>query len=157
MNDPFENAQRQLRTCANRIHLPKAVVDRLAVPAKLLTVSLPVVMDDGTTRMFTGYRSQHNNARGPYKGGIRFHPNVSESEVKALAMWMTWKCSIADIPYGGGKGGVIVDPHELSKGELERLSRAYARAIADDIGEDKDIPAPDVNTDGQTMAWMLEE
>src|SRR5258706_16087257 len=149
MNDPFSNAQLQLRTVADLIHLPEAVVSQLAVPHKLLTLSLPVVMDDGNTRIFTAFRSQHNNARGPYKGGIRFHPNVSESEVKALSMWMTWKCSIADLPYGGGKGGIIVDPHKLSPSELERLSRAYARAIADDIGEDKDIPAPDVNTDGQ--------
>lgn len=157
MNDPFSNAKQQLRSVAQILHLPPAVVEQLEVPTKLITVSLPVVMDDESVKVFTGYRSQHNNARGPYKGGIRFHPGVSESEVKALSLWMTWKCAIADIPYGGSKGGVIVDPKQLSKKELERLSRAYARAITDDIGEDKDVPAPDVSTDGQIMAWMLDE
>lgn len=157
MTDPFSNAQAQVRQLASIVKLDKNKVEELLVPRKLITLSLPVKMDDGGTRLFLGFRSQHSNARGPYKGGIRFHKNVSESEVKALSMWMTWKCAIADIPYGGSKGGVVVDPRTLSKTELERLSRVYAKAIADDIGEDRDVPAPDVNTDGQVMAWMLDE
>lgn len=157
MSDPYANAVSQLDQIAELLRLDAAKVKQLRVPKRLVTVSIPVVMDAGGTQVFTGFRSQHNNARGPYKGGIRFHPNVSESEVKALSMWMTWKCSVANIPYGGAKGGVIVDPRKLSKGELERLSRGYARSIADVIGEDKDIPAPDVNTVPQIMEWMLEE
>jgi glutamate dehydrogenase/leucine dehydrogenase len=157
MTDPFSNAQTQLHQVANIIKVDQGALARLEVPKKLVTVNLSVVMDNGSTKVFKGFRSQHDDARGPYKGGIRFHPNVSESEVKALSMWMTWKCAIADIPYGGAKGGVIVDPRELSEAELERLSRAYVRAIADDIGEDKDVPAPDVNTGGQIMTWMLDE
>ncbi len=157
MTDPFSNAQTQLRQVANILKMDDSDLSQLEVPQKLVTVSLPVKMDDGSIKLFTGFRSQHDNARGPYKGGIRFHPNVSESEVKALSMWMTWKCAIADIPYGGAKGGVIVDPRKLSKKELENLSRLYARAIADEIGEDKDVPAPDVNTDGEIMSWMLDE
>lgn len=156
MNDPFSNAQAQLQSVADLMSLPKGAVAALSVPTKLVTVSLPIVMDNGETKVFTAYRSQHSNARGPYKGGIRFHPGVTESEVKALSMWMTWKCAIADIPYGGAKGGIILDPKSMSKTELEKVSRAYARAIADDIGEDKDVPAPDVNTDGTIMMWMLD-
>lgn len=157
MTDPFSNAQTQLHQVAGIIKVDEGALARLEVPKKLVTVNLAVLMDNGSTKVFKGFRSQHDDARGPYKGGIRFHPNVSESEVKALSMWMTWKCAIADIPYGGAKGGVIVDPKELSEAELERLSRAYVRAIADDIGEDKDVPAPDVNTGGQIMTWMLDE
>lgn len=157
MQDPYANAKLQLNSVAGLISLPPAQVEVLSVPNKFITVWLPIRMDDGTTKIFTGFRSQHNNSRGPYKGGIRFHPNVSQSEVKALSMWMTWKCSIADIPYGGAKGGVIVDPKSLSASELERLSRAYARALAPDIGELVDVPAPDVNTDGRVMMWMLSE
>jgi glutamate dehydrogenase/leucine dehydrogenase len=114
-------------------------------------------MDNGMVKVFKGFRSQHNNARGPYKGGIRFHPAVTKDEVMALSCWMTWKCAVADLPYGGAKGGVVVGPAKLSKKELERLSRAYARAIAPIIGPKIDIPAPDVNTDAQIMAWMLKE
>src|SRR3989339_99187 len=114
-------------------------------------------MDNGKIKVFTGFRSQYNNARGPYKGGIRYHQNVSLSEVKALSAWMTWKCSVAGIPYGGGKGGIIVNPKELSIGELERLSRGYIRAIWQFIGSDVDIPAPDINTTPQIMAWMVDE
>jgi len=116
-----------------------------------------VLMDSGELKMFTGYRSQHNNALGAYKGGIRFHPNVSESEVKALSMWMSWKCAAVDLPLGGGKGGIIVDPKNLSTSELEKLSRGYVGAIYEIIGEDRDVPAPDVNTDGRIMQWMLAE
>src|SRR5258708_1534763 len=157
MTDPYTNAVAQLEEVASILKLSDSMVARLKIPNRVVHVAIPVVMDDGEVRTFLGFRSQHNNARGPYKGGIRFHPGVSESEVKALSLWMTWKCAIADIPYGGGKGGVIVNPKELSVGELERLSRGYALAIADIIGEDKDVPAPDVNTDGQIMAWMLDE
>ncbi|HSW89548.1 MAG TPA: Glu/Leu/Phe/Val dehydrogenase [Patescibacteria group bacterium] len=157
MTDPFVSAQTQLQELAAILQLDPNIVARLREPERIVKLALAVKMDDGHTKMFTGYRSQHNNARGPYKGGIRFHPQVSESEVKALSMWMTWKCAIANIPYGGGKGGVIVDPKTLSASELERLCRAYARGIADVIGEEKDVPAPDVNTGSKEMEWMLDE
>lgn len=157
MTDQYTNAVTQLKAVASLLNLNAEIVDQLATPNRLLAFTLPIKMDNGSTKVFVGYRSQHNNARGPYKGGIRFHPNVSESEVKALSMWMTWKCAVADIPYGGGKGGIIVDPKTLSTAELERLSRAFVGRIADAIGEDKDVPAPDVNTDPQIMAWMIDE
>jgi len=128
----------------------------LANPKRVLLVSLPVKMDDGKIKVFAGFRSQHNDARGPYKGGIRYHPQVSIDEVKALSMWMTWKCAIADIPYGGGKGGIICDPKSMSPGELERLTRRYAYAISDIIGPHTDIPAPDVYTGGKEMAWIMD-
>jgi glutamate dehydrogenase len=123
----------------------------------VVEVSIPVRMDDGSVRVFTGYRAQHNNAIGPTKGGIRFHPNVTADEVKALATWMTFKCAVVGIPYGGAKGGIAVNPKELSKDELERLSRGFIDAIYEEIGPNKDIPAPDVNTNSQIMAWMLDE
>jgi len=157
MLDPFTNALTQLAKVAKLIKLDDEMLCRLNKPDKLLTVSIPVKMDDGIVKVFTGYRSQYNNARGPYKGGIRYHQDVCESEVKALSAWMTWKCSIAGIPYGGGKGGIIVDPKNLSQSELERLSRGYIRAIWQFIGPDIDIPAPDVNTTSQIMAWMVDE
>lgn len=156
MNDPFVSAQTQLKDVAALIKLPADDLAQLLEPERILMVQIPVKMDDGHTQMFTGYRSQHNNSRGPYKGGIRFHPNVSLPEVKALSMWMTWKCAIADIPFGGGKAGVIVDPKKLSDGELERLTRGFGQKIAAIIGEDIDVPAPDVNTDGRIMNWMRE-
>lgn len=157
MSDPYEDAVASVQAVAAPLGLKPEQIARLTHHNRLTQVHLPIKLDDGTTVLFTGFRAQHNNARGPYKGGIRFHPGVSESEVKALSMWMTWKCAVADIPFGGGKGGVIVDPHALSKSELERLSRAYARAIAPIIGPDIDVPAPDVNTDPQIMEWMLSE
>jgi len=157
MNNPFENAQKQIEKVTKHLKIDKDILEQLMWPQRILEVHFPVEMDDGSKRMFTGFRSQHNNARGPYKGGIRFHPNVSKDEVMALSTWMTWKCAVAGIPYGGGKGGVIVDPNILSKTELERLSRGYIRAIARFIGDQVDVPAPDVNTDGQIMAWMLDE
>lgn len=157
MNDPYANALVQLQEVSSLLNLSPSTVEILSTPNRLVTLSFPVLMDDGSVAVFTGFRSQHNNARGPYKGGIRFHPQVSESEVKALSMWMTWKCAIANIPYGGGKGGVIVDPKKLSSSELERVARAYIQGIAPIIGEDTDIPAPDVNTDGKVMDWMLSE
>ncbi len=157
--NPFENAMAQLAKAAFFVHdsAAKEKVEILKQPQRILNVTIPVKMDDGKIRIFQGYRVQHDNSRGPYKGGIRFHPHVSMDEVKALAFWMAMKCAIADLPLGGGKGGIIVDPKILSVGELERLSRGYARAIADCIGPDKDVPAPDVNTTGQIMGWMVDE
>jgi glutamate dehydrogenase (NAD(P)+) len=154
--NPFEVALKQLDEAAKLIKLDKGLHQVLAHPKRVLTVSLPVRMDSGEVRVFTGYRSQHNDARGPYKGGIRYHPQVSIDEVKALSMWMTWKCAVADIPYGGGKGGIICNPKEMSNGELERMTRRYAYAIADIIGPHTDIPAPDVYTGGKEMAWIMD-
>ncbi|HEX2013599.1 MAG TPA: Glu/Leu/Phe/Val dehydrogenase dimerization domain-containing protein, partial [Nitrososphaera sp.] len=147
--NPFEVALKQLDEAAKLIKLDRGLHQVLASPKRVLTVSLPVKMDNGEIHVFTGYRSQHNDARGPYKGGIRYHPQVSIDEVKALSMWMTWKCAVADIPYGGGKGGIICNPKEMSDGELERMTRRYAYAIADIIGPHTDIPAPDVYTGGK--------
>jgi glutamate dehydrogenase (NAD(P)+) len=154
--NPFEVALKQLDEAAKLINLDKGLQQVLANPKRILTVSLPIRMDNGEIHVFTGYRSQHNDARGPYKGGIRYHPQVSIDEVKALSMWMTWKCAIADIPYGGGKGGIICNPKEMSEGELERLTRRYAYGIADIIGPHTDIPAPDVYTGGKEMAWIMD-
>ncbi len=154
--NPFEVALKQLDEAAKIIKLDKGLHQVLAHPKRVLTVSLPVKMDNGEIRVFTGFRSQHNDARGPYKGGIRYHPQVTVDEVKALSMWMTWKCAVADIPYGGGKGGIICNPKEMSNGELERLTRRYAYAIADIIGPHTDIPAPDVYTGGKEMAWIMD-
>ncbi|WP_435531369.1 Glu/Leu/Phe/Val family dehydrogenase [Pseudoneobacillus rhizosphaerae] len=129
----------------------------LKEPLRMLTVRIPVRMDDGSVKIYTGYRAQHNDAVGPTKGGVRFHPEVDEEEVKALSMWMSLKCGIVDLPYGGGKGGIICDPRTMSMGELERLSRGYVRAISQIVGPTKDIPAPDVYTNSQIMAWMMDE
>lgn len=156
-HDPWQNAVTQLEKVAELIDLAPEIVARIKQPARIVQVHFPVRMDDGSVQTFTGYRSQHNNARGPYKGGLRFSPDVNESEVKALSAWMTWKCAVADIPFGGGKGGVIVDTKKLSAGELERLSRAFVRAIAEVIGPEKDVPAPDMYTTPQIMAWMVDE
>lgn len=154
--NPFEIALKQLDEAAKLIKLDKGLHQVLANPKRVLTVSLPVKMDTGEIHVFTGFRSQHNDARGPYKGGIRYHPQVTIDEVKALSMWMTWKCAVADIPYGGGKGGIICNPKEMSDGELERMTRRYAYAIADIIGPHTDIPAPDVYTGGKEMAWIMD-
>ena len=151
---PFESAMTQLDKAARIL---KKNVDFLRQPQRIINVTLPVVMDDGSQKFFQGYRVQFNNARGPYKGGIRYHHNVSLDEVKALSFWMTMKCAVADLPMGGSKGGIIVDPKTLSVSELERLTRAYGKAIADVVGSDKDVPAPDVNTNGVIMKWLLEE
>lgn len=153
----YDNALRQLEKAAGLINLDKDVLTRLSSPEKVIMASLPVRMDDGTLQVFQAYRVQYNNARGPYKGGIRFHPDVDLDEVKALAFWMTIKSAVVNIPMGGGKGGVIVDPKSLSDGEKERLSRAWTRAFRPVIGPDKDIPAPDVYTTPQIMAWMADE
>lgn len=157
MSNPWHSAQKQLEEVSHYTKIDPNILEKLKNPDRVLKVFLPVKMDNGKVKVFIGFRSQHNNARGPYKGGIRFHPKVTEDEVKALSMWMTWKCAVAGIPFGGAKGGVIVNPKELSEKELENLSRAYIRAISSIIGEDKDIPAPDVNTTPQIMAWMVDE
>ena len=135
----------------------KQAIEQLKTPDRVLKSELKITLDNGQTATFPAFRSEHNNACGPYKGGIRFHPQVSESEVKALSTWMTWKCAVTGIPYGGGKGGIIVNPKDLSATELERLSRAYVDFLADYIGPWLDIPAPDVNTNGQIMAWMVDQ
>lgn len=153
----YDIAVEQLERAAKVIDLDENIVEILRKPRRILSVNFPVRMDNGRLTVFQGFRSQHNNALGPYKGGIRYHPNVTIDEVKALSMWMTWKCAIAGIPFGGGKGGVTVDPKKLSKGELERLSRAYFSMIAAIVGPDRDIPAPDVYTDSQVMAWFMDE
>jgi len=140
-----------------KLGYPNEVYELLKEPIRMMTVKIPVRMDDGTVKIFTGYRAQHNDAVGPTKGGIRFHPNVTENEVKALSIWMSLKCGIVDLPYGGGKGGIICDPREMSFRELERLSRGYVRAISQIVGPTKDIPAPDVFTNSQIMAWMMDE
>ena len=155
--NPFEIAQAQLDKAAAKMGLDPAVHAVLREPLRELHVSLPVKMDDGSVRVFKGFRVQYNDARGPNKGGIRFHPEETIDTVRALAAWMTWKCAVVDIPLGGGKGGVICNPKELSDFELERLSRSYIDAVGRIIGPDKDIPAPDVYTTPQIMAWMMDE
>jgi len=152
----FETAQAQLHRVAATLNISPGMAQVLATPRRELIVNFPVRMDDGTTRVFTGYRVQHNDARGPSKGGLRYDLHVSLDEVKALAMWMTWKCAVVDLPYGGAKGGVIVDPRELSDAELERLTRRYATEISIVIGPQEDIPAPDMGTDGRIMAWFMD-
>ena len=149
-------AQRQFDLAAERLNLDEGMRRVLREPRRELTVHFPVHMDDGSVRVFAGYRVQHNLGRGPAKGGIRYHQDVSIDEVKALAMWMTWKCAVVGIPYGGGKGGVIVDPKQLSQKELEALTRRYFTEIEVLVGPEKDIPAPDVNTNAQIMAWMMD-
>lgn len=155
--NPFEISQRQLDKSAEKLNLDPSVHALLREPMRTLEVHFPVKMDDGTTKMFTGFRVQYNDVRGPTKGGLRFHPDETLDTVKALAAWMTWKCAVVDIPYGGGKGGVICNPKELSTEELERLARGYIRAIGRFIGPEKDVPAPDVYTTPQIMAWMMDE
>ncbi|MDQ1639552.1 MAG: glutamate dehydrogenase [Pyrinomonadaceae bacterium] len=154
--NPFQIAKQQFNRAADYLDLDQSTRNVLSAAKRQLIVSIPVKMDGGDVQVFEGYRVQHNIARGPAKGGIRYHPNVTLDEVKALASWMTWKCATVGIPYGGGKGGVICDPKSLSKNELERLTRRYAFEIAPIIGPDRDIPAPDVYTDEQTMAWIMD-
>lgn len=152
----FRLAVAQFNEAAEAMHLDTNLRERLKLPQRSLIVSVPVRMDDGRVEVFTGYRVQHDTARGPSKGGIRYHPEVNLGEVAALSMWMTWKCALADLPYGGAKGGVRVDPKQLSRGELQRLTRRYAAEIFPLIGPDKDVPAPDVGTDQQVMAWIMD-
>ena len=153
----FEITQKQLEQCAKILNLDENILDILREPMREFRFTIPVKMDNGKTKIFNGFRVQYNDARGPTKGGIRFHPDETINTVRALAAWMTWKCSIMELPLGGGKGGVICNPKEMSDGELERLSRGYIRAIAQVIGPRKDIPAPDVYTTPQIMAWMMDE
>lgn len=155
--NPFEIAQRQLDEAAELLQLDPAVHELLRWPIRELHVSLPVKMDDGTTKVFHGFRVQYNDARGPTKGGIRFHPDETIDTVRALAAWMTWKTAVVDIPLGGGKGGIICNPKQMSPGELERLSRAYIRQVGRILGIEVDVPAPDVYTTPQIMAWMVDE
>jgi glutamate dehydrogenase (NAD(P)+) len=154
--NPWHVAQQQFDLAAEHLNLSPALRKVLREPKRELTVHFPVKMDDGSVEVFTGYRVQHNLSRGPSKGGIRYHQDVTLDEVKALAMWMTWKCAVVGIPFGGGKGGVIVDPKKLSPREVEGLTRRFATEISILIGPDKDIPAPDVNTNSQTMAWIMD-
>ncbi|WJP98394.1 Glu/Leu/Phe/Val family dehydrogenase [Macrococcus bovicus] len=152
-----KSSQIIIKDALDKLGFDEGMYELVKEPMRLLTVRIPVRMDDGTVKTFTGYRAQHNDAVGPTKGGVRFHPDVDEDEVKALSMWMTLKCGIVDLPYGGGKGGIVCDPRQMSIHEVERLSRGYVRAISQIVGPTKDIPAPDVFTNSQIMAWMMDE
>ena len=154
--NPLANAERQFEEAAARLNLPEGLKEVIKRPRRATIVSLPVAMDDGSLRVFTGYRVQHSIVRGPAKGGIRYHPGVTLEEIEALAAWMTWKCAVVNIPFGGGKGGIICDPGAMSKGELERLTRRYAADLSDLFGPESDVPAPDVNTNEQVMAWIVD-
>src|SRR5207249_8814485 len=154
--NPFEIAKQQFDRAADYLELDQSLRNVLRSAKRQLIVSIPVRMDGGETKVFEGYRVQHNIARGPAKGGIRYHPQVTLDEVKALASWMTWKCATVGIPYGGGKGGVVCNPKTMSIGELERMTRRYASEISIIIGPEEDIPAPDVYTDSQVMAWIMD-
>ncbi|MGR3765538.1 Glu/Leu/Phe/Val family dehydrogenase [Rossellomorea sp. NS-SX7] len=153
----FTSTQHVINDALSKLGYSEEMYELLKEPIRMLTVRIPVRMDDGSIKVFTGYRAQHNDAVGPTKGGVRFHPEVDEEEVKALSMWMSLKCGIVDLPYGGGKGGIICDPRTMSFTELEKLSRGYVRAISQIVGPTKDIPAPDVYTNSQIMAWMMDE
>ncbi|HLO04072.1 MAG TPA: Glu/Leu/Phe/Val dehydrogenase [Symbiobacteriaceae bacterium] len=155
--NPFEIAQMLIYNATRELGLPLAVYEYLKEPERVLTVSIPVQLESGVVKSFIGYRSQHSDVIGPCKGGVRFHQDVNLDEVKALSMWMTIKCAVLGLPYGGGKGGVICNPAELTKRDLENLSRGYIRALAGFIGPDRDIPAPDVNTNERIMGWMVDE
>jgi glutamate dehydrogenase (NAD(P)+) len=154
--NPWESAAHRFDEAAELLKLDDGMRKVLRTPAMELTVNIPVILDDGRIEVFTGYRVQHSIARGPAKGGIRFAPDVSLDEIRALAAWMTWKCAVVNIPFGGAKGGVICDPHVLSEGELERITRRYTAEIYEFIGPERDVPAPDVNTNEQTMAWIMD-
>jgi glutamate dehydrogenase (NAD(P)+) len=154
--DPYELARRQLRRVGEVFAIDPNLIGILGQCKKTVEVSVPVSMDDGSVRVFDGFRVTHNIARGPSKGGIRYHPAVTREEVKSLAMWMTWKCALMGLPFGGAKGGVVCDPKRLSRGELERMTRRFTSEIINEIGPEKDIPAPDVGTDGNVMAWIFD-
>ncbi|RXM58669.1 Glu/Leu/Phe/Val family dehydrogenase [Clostridium tetani] len=155
--NPFKNVQKIMKKICEDLNLNESVYELIKEPSRIVEVNIPVKMDNGSIKVFKGYRSQHNNSIGATKGGVRFHQGVNLDEVKALSIWMTLKCAIANLPFGGGKGGIIVDPKTLSKGELERLSRGYVEKLYEVLGEDLDIPAPDVNTNGEIIAWMADE
>ncbi|MDE2312173.1 MAG: Glu/Leu/Phe/Val dehydrogenase, partial [Patescibacteria group bacterium] len=157
MINPFDSAKKQLEQAALIAGFERNDIEQLRVPHRYVEVSIPVVMDDGQQKIFTGFRSQHNNNRGPYKGGIRYHQDVNLDEVRALSFWMSFKNAVVNVPFGGGKGGIIVNPKELSAGELERLSRGYVQKMYPVLGPEFDVPAPDVNTNGQIMSWMVDE
>lgn len=156
-NDPWARAQKQLKQVSSKIKLDELNYARLSKHDRTLEVSMPLKMDDGSVKVFNGFRMQHNNILGPYKGGLRFHLNVDSGEVRALSFWMTMKNAVVDVPFGGGKGGITVDPKSLSASELERLTRLFVQRIADIIGPEKDVPAPDVNTGPQIMTWIVDE
>lgn len=151
------STQNVIKTALDKLGYEESMYELLKEPMRIMEVRIPVRMDDGNVKVFTGFRAQHNDAVGPTKGGVRFHPEVNREEVMALSMWMTLKCGIVDLPYGGGKGGIICDPREMSMYEIEKLSRGYVRAISQIVGPNKDIPAPDVFTNSQIMAWMFDE
>src|ERR1051326_1222215 len=155
--NPFETAKAQLEEAAKIAQLDRDKVEQLKHPDRYVEVSIPVKMDNGDEKLFTGFRSQHNNSRGPYKGGIRYHQQVSLDEVRALSFWMSFKNAVVNVPFGGGKGGIIFNPKEVSEGELEKISRGFVQKIYPLIGPETDVPAPDVNTGGQIMGWMLDE
>lgn len=157
MANPFQAAQQQLKKAAALMQLDPAITERLHMPMREIHVGIPVRMDDGSLKLFAGYRVQYDDSRGPFKGGIRFHPQTNIAEVKALAFWMTFKCATVGIPFGGGKGGITVDPRKLSERELEQLSRGWVKVLVNDIGPDQDIPAPDVYTNPKIMGWMMDE
>ncbi|USZ67856.1 Glu/Leu/Phe/Val dehydrogenase [Halorussus salilacus] len=152
----LETALRQLSEAAPHVDVDDGVIERLKHPTRVVEVGVPLERDDGSVEVYTGYRAQHDDVRGPYKGGLRFHPEVTAEECVGLSMWMTWKCAVMDLPFGGGKGGVVVDPKDLSTAEKERLTRRFAEEIRDTIGPKRDIPAPDMGTDAQTMAWFMD-
>ena len=152
----LETARRQLEGAAEYVDLDPGVVERLKHPTRVVEVSVPIKRDDGEVEVFTGYRAQHDDVRGPYKGGLRYHPEVSPQECIGLSMWMTWKCAVMDLPFGGGKGGVVVNTKDLSDDEKERLTRRFAEEIRDEVGPSQDIPAPDMGTDVETMAWFMD-
>src|SRR5690625_3576387 len=156
-NNVLESTRTVVKEALDKLGYPNEVYELLKDSLRMIKVRIPVRMDDGSVKVFTGFRAQHNDAVGPTKGGVRFHPDVTETEVNALAIWMSLKAGIVDLPYGGGKGGIICDPREMSFRELENLSRGYVRAISQFVGPTKDIPAPDVFTNSQIMAWMMEE
>jgi len=155
--NPYENAQIQFDNVAQSLNLDSGMKEFLRQPMLETHFTIPVKMDDGTTKTFKGFRIRHNDARGPAKGGIRFHPHETDDTVRALSMWMTWKCATVDIPLGGGKGGIICDPQTLSKNEMEKLCRGYIRGVWNQIGHEIDVPAPDVGSNAQCMLWMMDE
>ncbi|MGA9399342.1 glutamate dehydrogenase GdhB [Haladaptatus sp.] len=152
----LDTARRQLERVAGLVDVNPGIVERLKHPTKVQRVTVPLKRNNGFVEVYTGYRSQHDDVRGPYKGGLRYHPNVTEDECVGLSMWMTWKCAVMDLPFGGGKGGIVVDPKDLSIGEKERLTRRFAEELRDFVGPEKDIPVPDMGTDAQTMAWFMD-
>ncbi len=156
-NNPWERARAQLKNTAKLISLDSLLEARLGSPDRVVEISIPILLDDGSVKVFTGFRVQHNNIRGPYKGGLRYHPQVEMDEVKALAFWMTMKNAVVDIPFGGGKGGITFDPKNFSEGEIERITREFARKLTPIIGPNLDVPAPDVNTSPKVMAWIRDE